>query len=86
LLGKVRDAERRCPTSGRAWSTFGPHAIGAERFATVSSGLQREIIRAGCRRDPGETGSRAEPDKDEVAPAPLLLLAKVQRPQQAEPA
>jgi hypothetical protein len=23
------------------WSTFGPHAIGAERFATVSSGLQR---------------------------------------------
>ena len=24
-----------------AWSTFGPHAIGAERFATVSSGLQR---------------------------------------------
>jgi hypothetical protein len=29
------------PASGRAWSTFGPHAIGAERFATVSSGLQR---------------------------------------------
>jgi hypothetical protein len=26
---------------GRCWSTFGPHAIGAERFATVSSGLQR---------------------------------------------
>jgi hypothetical protein len=22
-----------------AWSTFGPHAIGAERFAMVSSGL-----------------------------------------------
>jgi hypothetical protein len=23
------------------WPTFGPHPIGAERFATVSSGLQR---------------------------------------------
>jgi hypothetical protein len=44
-----------------AWSTFGPHAIGAERFATVSSGLRRQVIRAGCRRDPAETGSRAEP-------------------------
>jgi hypothetical protein len=27
--------------SGIPWSTFGPHAIGAERFATVSSGLKR---------------------------------------------
>src|SRR4029450_1976483 len=26
------------PAGGRAWSTFGPHAIGTERFATVSSG------------------------------------------------
>jgi len=24
-----------------AWSTFGPHPIGVERFATVSSSLQR---------------------------------------------
>jgi hypothetical protein len=40
-LGKVRDAERRCPRSRRGWSTFGPHASGAERLATVSSGLQR---------------------------------------------
>jgi hypothetical protein len=29
------------PVSGRAWSTFGPYAIGAERFVAVSSGLQR---------------------------------------------
>ena len=29
------------PQAGRVWSTFGPHAIGAERFTTVSSGLQR---------------------------------------------
>jgi hypothetical protein len=41
LPGKVRDAARRCPRERRAWSTFGPHAIGAERFATVSSGLRR---------------------------------------------
>jgi hypothetical protein len=34
-LGKVRDAARRCPPSGRAWSTFGPHAIGTQRFVTV---------------------------------------------------
>jgi hypothetical protein len=35
-----RSATRRAaaPTSERIWSTFGPHAIGTERFATVSSG------------------------------------------------
>jgi hypothetical protein len=33
-----RDRE---PPWSPTWSTFGPHAIGAERFATVSSGLQR---------------------------------------------
>jgi hypothetical protein len=38
LPGRVRDAERRCPRERRAWSTFGLHAIGAERFTTVSSG------------------------------------------------
>jgi len=38
LPAKVRHAERRCPASGRVWSTFGPHAIGSERFAMVSSG------------------------------------------------
>ena len=26
------------PAPRQAWSTFGPHAIGAERFATVSNG------------------------------------------------
>jgi hypothetical protein len=41
LLGKVRDAARRYPRERRAWSTFGPHAIGAERLLAVSSGLRR---------------------------------------------
>jgi hypothetical protein len=45
LVGEDRAAERRPrpdktepPLPPRqAWSTFGPHPIGAERFATVSS-------------------------------------------------
>ena len=61
LLAKVRDAERRCPREERAWSTYGPHAIGAERFLAVSSGLQRYFVRAGHRCDPGETSPGAEP-------------------------
>jgi hypothetical protein len=46
LSKQRRDAEwrherrdrRARPDPGLAWSTFGPPAIGAERFATVSSG------------------------------------------------
>lgn len=30
--------EGRQPVSATLWSTFGPHAIGAERFVAVSSG------------------------------------------------
>jgi hypothetical protein len=58
-LGKVRHAERRCPASGRAWSTVGPHAIGAERFVAVSSGLQPYIVRPGRRCHPGEVAQRS---------------------------
>src|SRR5829696_2874939 len=38
---QARSATRSAaaPASGRAWSTFGPHAIGAERFLAVSSGI-----------------------------------------------
>jgi hypothetical protein len=45
----------RNPDLDQAWSTFGPHAIGAERFRAVSSGLQRYIVRPGRRSHPGET-------------------------------
>jgi hypothetical protein len=50
-----------------AWSTFGPHPIGCERFATVSNGLQRHVVRAGHRCNPGETSLGQNPDKDEGA-------------------
>jgi hypothetical protein len=43
-LGKVRDAARRRPRAGRAWSTFGPHAIGTERFATVTNGSEEPQV------------------------------------------
>src|SRR5215204_2954114 len=50
-----------------AWSTFGPHPIGCERFATVSNGFQRHVVRAGHRCHPGETSLGQNPDKDEAA-------------------
>jgi hypothetical protein len=45
------------PRAGHAWSTFGPHAIGAERVATVSSGtsLRRSHVRSWGNRPPGRT-------------------------------
>src|SRR5215216_7619422 len=49
-----------------AWSTFGPHPIGCERFLTVSNGFQRHVVRAGHRCNPGETSLGQNPDKDEV--------------------
>ena len=55
-----------------AWSTFGPHPIGVERFLTVSNGLQRHIVRAGHRCNPGETSLGQNPDKDEVQVLPAL--------------
>jgi hypothetical protein len=63
LPAKARDAERRCPTSGRAWSTFGPHAIGAERFLAVSSGTSFAQV-AGPILQKQARG--LNPDKDEV--------------------
>ena len=55
------------PRAGHAWSTFGPHAIGVQRFPTVSNGLQRHVVRAGHRCNPGETSLGQNPDKDEGA-------------------
>ena len=43
------------------WSTFGPHAIGAERFPVVCSGLKRCVGRPGSRSLLGGTSRRAEP-------------------------
>jgi hypothetical protein len=47
----------------QAWSTFGPHAIGAERFATVSSGTSfAQVVGAILHKQ-----ARVQnPDKDEV--------------------
>jgi hypothetical protein len=55
-----------CPCA-RAWSTFGPHPIGAERFVAVSSGPQRSVVCAGRRCHPAETSPGQNPDKDEGA-------------------
>ena len=66
LLAKVRDAGP-APQAGHAWSTFGPHAIGTERFATVSSdaSLRRSQLRS-WKQAPVQN-----PDKDEGAgPSP----------------
>jgi hypothetical protein len=47
-----------------AWSTFGPHAIGAERFATVSSGRPFAQVAGPILR---KQAQGQNPDKDEVA-------------------
>ena len=51
------------------WSTFGPHTIGAERFAAVSSGKSfAQVAGAILRKQvPGQN-----PDKDEVQVLPTL--------------
>jgi hypothetical protein len=46
-----------------AWSTFGPHAIGTERFATVPSGASFAQV-AGALL--GKQARLQNPDKDEV--------------------
>jgi hypothetical protein len=51
------------PASGRAWSTFGPHAIGAERFPTVSSGRSFAQVASPIL---GKRARGLNPDKDEV--------------------
>jgi hypothetical protein len=65
LPAKVRDAVRRCPPrAGRAWSTFGLHVIGTERFATVSSGTSFAQVAGAIL---GKRARVQNPDKDEVA-------------------
>ena len=56
-------AIHRALVSGR-WSTFGPHAIGTERFATVSSGASFAQLAGGIL---GKRACGQNPDKDEVS-------------------
>jgi len=53
---------RRVGSAAEGRSAFGPHAIGTERFTTVTSGA------SWCRSqvDPGKQAWVANPDKDEV--------------------
>jgi hypothetical protein len=46
-----------------AWSTFGPHAIGAERFVAVSSGTSFAQVAGAIL---GKRARGQNPDKDEV--------------------
>jgi hypothetical protein len=57
---EVRQQRRRAHEhiqAWRCWSTFGPHAIGTERFATVSSGasLRRSPVRSCGNKPPCRT-------------------------------
>jgi hypothetical protein len=47
-----------------AWSTFGPHPIGAERFVTVSSGKSFAQVAGTILR---KQAQGQNPDKDEVS-------------------
>ena len=49
------------------WSTFGPHAIGAERFPAVSSGLKGASVAQVAGLFLGEQAAGQNPDKDEVS-------------------
>jgi hypothetical protein len=49
--------------AGPAWSTFGPHATGAERFLTVSSGTPFAQVAEAIQ---GKQARVQNPDKDEV--------------------
>jgi len=52
------------PRAGRAWSTFGPNPIGAERFAAVSNGASFAQVVGTIL---GKQGQAQIPDKDEAA-------------------
>jgi hypothetical protein len=56
-------AIHRALVSGR-WSTFGPHAIGVERFATVSSGPSFVQVAGGIL---GKQARVENPDKTPMA-------------------
>ena len=70
---KIRSTGQGCPetiiqgkplrTGTAAWSTFGPHAIGAERFATVSSGSSFAQVAGAILRKQARVQN---PDKAEV--------------------
>jgi hypothetical protein len=79
LSGKSANAERRCPRAGHAWSTFGPHAIGAERFVAVSSGTSFAQVAGAIL---GKQGCVPNPDKDEVL---RFRLASSRRPSPTQP-
>jgi hypothetical protein len=58
-----------------SWSTFGPHAIGTERFAAVSSGTSFAQVAGSIQ---GKQALVQNPDKDEfIQEAPWSVsLAK----------
>jgi hypothetical protein len=57
------------PRAMRAWSTFGPHAIGPERFIAVSSGTSLAQVAGAIL---GKQAQVENPDKDEVQVLPAL--------------
>jgi hypothetical protein len=63
LPGKSAGRTVAAPASGRAWSTFGPHAIGAERFVAVSSGTSFAQVAGAIL---GKRARGQNPDKDEA--------------------
>src|SRR5215218_2147008 len=65
------------PQAGHAWSTFGPHAIGAEWFATVSSGTSFAQVAGAIL---GKQARVENLDKDQVASDPHLLHSKSSAP------
>ena len=61
---RVRGRTDQAPLPPRqAWSRVGPHAIGTERFATVSNGASFAQVVAAILR---KRGLAQNPDKDEV--------------------
>jgi hypothetical protein len=62
---QARSATRSAaaPASGRARSTFGPHAIGAERFPTVTGGSSFTQVAGAILQKQARVQN---PDKDEV--------------------
>jgi hypothetical protein len=75
-LGGVRAA---APASDPAWSSFGPHALGTERFPTVTSGTSFAQVTGAILR---EHARAQNPDKDEVPrfraslPTPITYTAR----------
>jgi hypothetical protein len=64
------------PRAGRPWSTFGPHAIGAERFVAVSSGGSFAQVAGPIL---GKWSPGLNPDKDAFETAACIGLAATRR-------